>query len=791
MSTTRDKQPRKATAARVSYAEPASSSEEDGGDRSVKPTRKATKKRGKGKARADDEASTDDDDDKSHKKARKGSKGKKRAKSDSEGKVSLLVVLPVELVVEVFSHLDPNDLLALTQVNKQYRAILTAKSSEPIWKRARKRLDLPSAKKGDFTELQYAQLAFGKACQGCGARKGHNADWGIRQRLCKNCRFASLIRLDWKKNVGPNIHPRAPECVLRASFSHNELKWRATAPYAFAADLDYYSDKLWELQYDETYSSEDDDGSTAPSAEIDDGESPETSSRGRPIRKAQRSVYVESSSDTEDDEGGLKSKLRSSRKVDAFVKERKAFLEPFAAESDKLQKAQQELKRTLRERQQTELSFSYDEYIARMHRADDICNRVLGLNLDFEEADFLPEFYRDKRIVKGEPLTESAWETIQPAIIKLVLRLRKKRLRDEHVVKLQQRQAALRGRYDKLKNALPASMQPFVPLFVDFLVMPSVIPLWDIEDDEVPVEITDKLWREHLDSVKEEVEQHGLDLVCRARDMMYAATTDPDERNERQQEDAIDLQEEGADLDKFFRLATSFVCCAFSKCASVGNDVASLVVVLQHQHRAHNGLSSLDAKSTLAPDAIEPALRIELPLEVACAISAIIELADLDPSTASLSDLDSFTNGVHYLEWENTTSVRSRFYTWSSLVSHVRTEVQKAAKQKPPLSLDPPVIVLDSKCVYNWPPSSDSSDSDDSSSKRVHAGPSACRQRQLPVGLDSEGENEDEEDDDAVLDEYNEDYDDHDNDEAEVDEHIFADLDEEDKPIVKAEAEDD
>ncbi|GJN93472.1 hypothetical protein Rhopal_006529-T1 [Rhodotorula paludigena] len=763
MSTTRDKHARKAAASRISYAEPASSSEDDGGDEQVKATRQAIKKRGKGKARVDDEASTDDDDDKPRNKARRASKrgqGKGKAQNDSEGKFSLLEVLPVELVVEVLSHLDPNDLLALTQVNKQYRAILTAKSSKPIWKSARKRLDLPSASKGDFTELQYAQLAFGKACQvSCGAKKGHNADWGIRQ------------------------------------LSHNELKWRATAPYAFAADLNYYSDKLWELQYDETYSSEDGDGSNAPSAEMKDGESPETSSRGRPIRKAQRSVYVESLSDTEDDEGGLKSKLRSSRKVDAFVKERKAFLEPFAAVSDKVQKAQEQLKRTLRERQQTELSFS-------------ICNRVLGLNSDFEEADFLPEFYRDKRVVKAEPLTDSAWETIQPAIIKLVLRLRKKRLRDEHVVKLQQRQAALRKRYDKLKKALSVAMQPFVPLFVDFLVLPSVISLWDIEDDEASVEVTDDVWLEHLDAVKEEVEQHGLDLVCRAREIICAATTDPDERNERQQEDEIDLQEESADLDKFFRLATSFVCCAFSKCVSVGHDVASLVEVLQHQHRMHNGLSSLDAKSTLAPHEIEPALRIELPLEVACAVSAIVELADLDSSTACLSDLDSFTDGVHYLEWENTTSVRSRFYTWSSLVSHVRTEVHKAAKQKPPLSLDPPVIVLDPKCVYNWPPkvhesaakkdwinsssdSSDRSDSDDSSLKRSRAGPSACRPRQLPVVLDSEGENEDEEDGDAVPDEYNEDYDGHDNDEAEEDEHIFADQDEEDKPIVKAEAEDD
>ena len=50
-------------------------------------------------------------------------------------------------------------------VNKQYRALLLAKSSARLWKAARDRFDLPDSTVGGFTEWQYAQLAFGKECQ--------------------------------------------------------------------------------------------------------------------------------------------------------------------------------------------------------------------------------------------------------------------------------------------------------------------------------------------------------------------------------------------------------------------------------------------------------------------------------------------------------------------------------------------------------------------------------------------------------------------------------------------------
>ena len=50
-------------------------------------------------------------------------------------------------------------------VNKQYRALLVAKSSARLWKDARERLKIPAVTSGDYQEWQYASLIFGTRCQ--------------------------------------------------------------------------------------------------------------------------------------------------------------------------------------------------------------------------------------------------------------------------------------------------------------------------------------------------------------------------------------------------------------------------------------------------------------------------------------------------------------------------------------------------------------------------------------------------------------------------------------------------
>lgn len=134
-----------------------------------------------------------DDEGQPRKKARKAVKGKQKGRSKGTAKLEVLKTLPVEMLTEVrfplpalprgdapspfspradrlarsqiFSHLDPGDLLPLSMVNKQYRSLLTAKSSGRLWKVARDRLKIKDLSAGGSTEWQYASLLFAKTAR--------------------------------------------------------------------------------------------------------------------------------------------------------------------------------------------------------------------------------------------------------------------------------------------------------------------------------------------------------------------------------------------------------------------------------------------------------------------------------------------------------------------------------------------------------------------------------------------------------------------------------------------------
>lgn len=152
-----------------------------------------------------------------------------------------------------------------------------------------------------------------------------------------------------------------------------------------------------------------------------------------------------------------------------------------------------------------------------------------------------------------------------------------------------------------------------MPLFINFLLLPSVKALWT---PGAPVD--DAKWAAQLPLIKEEPDEYRLELVLHARQEILAATTDP---ASRRQDDTDSFLEDGDSLsDNFFQLATLFVCCTFADCPikqearevwdwctssfSLAEDpregwVGPLVEVLQHQHRIHNYDSRLPKRSML------------------------------------------------------------------------------------------------------------------------------------------------------------------------------------------------
>lgn len=227
----------------------------------------------------------------------------------------------------------------------------------------------------------------------------------------------------------------------------------------------------------------------------------------------------------------------------------------------------------------------------------------------------------------------------------------------------------LRTRYNELLNSLDETARPFVPLFGDFLLLPTVKELWTSGDD-----VDDDTWASQVSLIQEELDDYRLELVLHARRQILAATSDP----VAAPQDDADSEEVVESLnDDFFQLATSFVCCTFADCpdkqyrrnwwrwrslsgveAKPSAWVGPLREVLQHQHRCHS--SQWGPVAGMAK-ASYPPFRVSLPLEVACGTESLLELHQLDDSKAKRRHLDEASRKSSGYEWVNSGLTRRYF----------------------------------------------------------------------------------------------------------------------------------
>ncbi|KAF8896760.1 hypothetical protein CPB84DRAFT_1781778 [Gymnopilus junonius] len=102
--------------------------------------------------------------------------------------LKLFFNLPLDIVFEICSQLEPVDLLSLSRVSKSFRSFLLDRSSVSIWRRV---LDgfrgMPKCPV-DLTEPQYISLLYDDFCMGCGSTRGNiRPDYVLRLRLCQGC----------------------------------------------------------------------------------------------------------------------------------------------------------------------------------------------------------------------------------------------------------------------------------------------------------------------------------------------------------------------------------------------------------------------------------------------------------------------------------------------------------------------------------------------------------------------------------------------------------------------------
>ncbi|TNY21107.1 hypothetical protein DMC30DRAFT_395718 [Rhodotorula diobovata] len=705
---------RKSAAIALSYAEQASSSDQSedglndsagrGGQRAkgkAKGGRKGSK--GKGKAVEVDDDDEGDDEGQPRKKARKAVKGKQKGRSKGTAKLEVLKTLPVEMLTEIFSHLDPGDLLPLSMVNKQYRSLLTAKSSGRLWKVARDRLKIKDLSAGGSTEWQYASLLFAKTCQRCNGGKGVCTFADLRVRYCNSCQAQQIVKLSALKRTHPKesakLHPRAKEVVLKTP------GWRSWTTEdkqcALLSDLQQATAVLRDLE------AQDEDSDIAVDRpEPAPASSPTSTSfgRGRRSRAYASKTWSARQDERSDDEADTVSPF--TRRVNEYVEKRKGVLKEINEDARKIGRAVWTAKRHLQEKQN---KTRRDQTWASTNRSQVLKQKVFALGLGYVQEDFRGAWDRSKLVTWPEPVTDEEWERIKPKILKLLKRGRRQAEDERVLVRQRSLQRSLRPRYNQLKESLPKSARPFVPLFVDFLLLPSIRPLWETGDLATLVQ----RWDEALDAIKEDLTQFRLDLAIHAHSIVLEATTDPDRRSadDERDDDRDDLAD--VDLDAFFARATSFVCCGAKDCRQRKNSpydpwsrtmsnpkdlrsgaVGPLVDVLEHLHENHNAADTIQDKRRFGS---APEHHIKLPLEVACAVSALLEVNQLNPATAGVAELERAEEGVRRYEWENCSSSWRNFYpnkAWFDLLYAVWNRGDKLSRLKPPVYLDPPVVVL-------------------------------------------------------------------------------------------------
>ncbi|KAF8996616.1 hypothetical protein BDQ17DRAFT_1411690 [Cyathus striatus] len=100
--------------------------------------------------------------------------------------VGQLAGMPKDLWLEIFSQLEPLDLISLSRTSKSLRKFLMAESSSNLWRGAQENMDgVPVCPEG-ISEQGYTALLFESHCHKC-LSSTRNVCWDLRARLCEEC----------------------------------------------------------------------------------------------------------------------------------------------------------------------------------------------------------------------------------------------------------------------------------------------------------------------------------------------------------------------------------------------------------------------------------------------------------------------------------------------------------------------------------------------------------------------------------------------------------------------------
>uniref|UniRef100_A0A0K3CF37 BY PROTMAP: gi/647400300/emb/CDR45650.1/ RHTO0S11e02982g1_1 [Rhodosporidium toruloides] n=2 Tax=Rhodotorula toruloides TaxID=5286 RepID=A0A0K3CF37_RHOTO len=301
-------------------------------------------------------------------------------------------------------------------------------------------------------------------------------------------------------------------------------------------------------------------------------------------------------------------------------------------------------------------------------------------------------------------VSDAGWAYVESAMKQLIRakkdesdRLKARQRDAEDLAQKQQvvdkKNAFFRERYDKICRMLPNSgARAYMPRFLEFLHLPTANDLY--ADDVYGVdtkrgEADVQRFTNHLDAIKAELDEFALELRLAGLKVILASTTEMTSKDIEDLE--VDTLADPQYGDEFFERPSSWLFCG--DCIVFG----TLSALLQHIHKKHPRNPPplrLDDETGDAAQRKPPTKPlVRLPLEVACAWSAIFELGklDIEDPKVTAKDLDRAFD-EYKLVWENGPRGSKGRSGWRELIKSVMRNTLLAEMKGE--VLDPPVIAL-------------------------------------------------------------------------------------------------
>ncbi|CAA7267091.1 unnamed protein product [Cyclocybe aegerita] len=112
------------------------------------------------------------------------------------GKLKLMTEMPLDILLEIFSELEPLDLLHISRATKDLRAIVTNPTHAFLWIRVYENAPapVPPPCPPGMSILHYTNLVYGRHCHFCASIHGRVIHWNARVRLCSKCAPSQLLK---------------------------------------------------------------------------------------------------------------------------------------------------------------------------------------------------------------------------------------------------------------------------------------------------------------------------------------------------------------------------------------------------------------------------------------------------------------------------------------------------------------------------------------------------------------------------------------------------------------------